>query len=189
MRIASPAFQKLKMIKNVWPKRSKRILEELYRKYDAEDDVPQNLNEDFFEGFECAIGLVEDGMREEEADCPEEFDEFMEGFSVGAGIFGRSPALHAGSGKQKWTLCDEKPPKQNEYVWVTDVCGNVDVRMMTDCGNGPVWFDRNRERKYSHELIVAWMPYIKPEPYHGFAGHIGIHLKETEGKCDEEGKI
>ena len=67
--------------------------------------------------------------------------------------------------EDKWTLTSEKMPKPNELVWVCDKYHEVAVcKLLAEYTNGD-WYDSNDEWFYFSDSVIAWRPYLVPEPY------------------------
>lgn len=66
--------------------------------------------------------------------------------------------------EDKWTLTSEKMPKPNELVWVCDKHHEVDVCQLHEYMDSD-WYDSNDEWLYYRKSIIAWRPYLVPEPY------------------------
>ena len=66
--------------------------------------------------------------------------------------------------EDKWTLTSEKMPKPNELVWVCDKHHRVEVGQLHEYEDSD-WYDINDEWLYYRTSIIAWRPYLIPEPY------------------------
>lgn len=66
--------------------------------------------------------------------------------------------------EDKWTLTSEKMPKPNELVWVCDKHHGVEVGQLHEYEDSD-WYDINDEWLYYRTSIIAWRPYLIPEPY------------------------
>ena len=66
--------------------------------------------------------------------------------------------------EDKWTLTSEKMPKPNELVWVCDKHHGVEVGQLHEYEDSD-WYDINDEWLYYRTSIMAWRPYLIPEPY------------------------
>ena len=66
--------------------------------------------------------------------------------------------------EDKWTLTSEKMPKPNELVWVCDKHHGVEVGQLHEYEDSD-WYDINDEWLYYRTSIIAWRPYLVPEPY------------------------
>ena len=65
--------------------------------------------------------------------------------------------------EDKWTPTSEKMPKPNELVWVCDKHHRVCVCQLLDGRDD--WFDSNDEWLFFRDSVIAWHPYLIPEPY------------------------
>lgn len=65
--------------------------------------------------------------------------------------------------EDKWTPTSEKMPKPNKLVWVCDKHHRVCVCQLLDGRDD--WFDSNDEWLFFKDSIIAWRPYLIPEPY------------------------
>ena len=63
---------------------------------------------------------------------------------------------------EQWIPVEERRPKEYENAWVTDTRGVVAVCYMA---HAAWWDSRTDSRCYYLDEVVAWMPYILPEPY------------------------
>lgn len=66
--------------------------------------------------------------------------------------------------EDKWTLTSEKMPKPNELVWVCDKHHEVGVCQLHEYMDSD-WYDSNDEWFYYRDSVIAWRPYLVPEPY------------------------
>ena len=67
--------------------------------------------------------------------------------------------------EQKWIPVSKELPKTNVLVWVTDLHQHVSAcQLYTDISD---WYSESDEWMYKHDSIIAWKPYIVPEPYNG----------------------
>ena len=66
--------------------------------------------------------------------------------------------------EDKWTPTSEKMPKPNELVWVCDKHHGVEVGQLHEYEDSD-WYDINDEWLYYRTSIIAWRPYLIPEPY------------------------
>ncbi len=66
--------------------------------------------------------------------------------------------------EDKWTLTSEKMPKSNELVWVCDKHHEVGVCQLHEYMDSD-WYDSNDEWFYYRDSVIAWRPYLVPEPY------------------------
>ena len=65
--------------------------------------------------------------------------------------------------EQKWIPVSKELPKTNVLVWVTDLHQHVSAcQLYTDISD---WYSESDEWMYKHDSIIAWKPYIVPEPY------------------------
>ena len=65
--------------------------------------------------------------------------------------------------EQKWIPVSKELPKTNVLVWVTDLHQHVSAcQLYTDISD---WYSESDEWMYKHNSIIAWKPYIVPEPY------------------------
>jgi len=62
-----------------------------------------------------------------------------------------------------WIPCTKKYPTPWELVWTTDKQGNVEVCQLSHKNSD--WYDADEKWFYSHDSIIAWMPYEMPTPY------------------------
>lgn len=66
--------------------------------------------------------------------------------------------------EDKWIPTSEKMPKPNELVWVCDKHHEVGVCQLHEYMDSD-WYDSNDEWLYYRTSIIAWRPYLVPEPY------------------------
>ena len=67
--------------------------------------------------------------------------------------------------EDKWIPTSEKMPKPDELVWVCDKHHEVTVcKLLAGYVNGD-WYDSNDEWTYYRDSVIAWRPYLIPEPY------------------------
>ena len=72
-------------------------------------------------------------------------------------------ALPSAQPEQKWIPVSKELPKTNVLVWVTDLHQHVSAcQLYTDISD---WYSESDEWMYKHNSIIAWKPYIVPEPY------------------------
>lgn len=64
--------------------------------------------------------------------------------------------------KSSWISVDERLPQNKEFVWITDIEGNVHQGMFLD-GEEKIFALRLSIIHIEH--VKAWMPINKPEPY------------------------
>lgn len=66
--------------------------------------------------------------------------------------------------EDRWILTSEKMPKPDELVWVCDKHHGVEVGQLHEYEDSD-WYDMNNEWLYYRTSIIAWRPYLVPEPY------------------------
>ena len=67
--------------------------------------------------------------------------------------------------EDKWIPTSERFPKREELVWVCDKHHEVTVcKLLAEYANGD-WYDSNDEWFYYRDSVIAWRPYLIPEPY------------------------
>jgi len=67
--------------------------------------------------------------------------------------------------EDKWIPTSERFPKREELVWVCDKHHEVTVcKLLAGYANGD-WYDSNDEWTYYRDSVIAWRPYLIPEPY------------------------
>ena len=67
--------------------------------------------------------------------------------------------------EDKWIPTSERFPKREELVWVCDKHHEVAVcKLLARYVNGD-WYDSNDEWTYYRDSVIAWRPYLVPEPY------------------------
>ena len=67
--------------------------------------------------------------------------------------------------EDKWIPTSERFPKREELVWVCDKHHEVAVcKLLARYVNGD-WYDSNDEWTYYRDSVIAWRPYLIPEPY------------------------
>ena len=67
--------------------------------------------------------------------------------------------------EQKWIPVSKELPKTSVLVWVTDLHQHVSAcQLYTNISD---WYSESDEWMYKHDSIIAWKPYIVPEPYNG----------------------
>lgn len=67
--------------------------------------------------------------------------------------------------EDKWIPTSERFPKREELVWVCDKYQEVAVcKLLAEYENGG-WYDSNNEWVFYRDSIIAWRPYLVPEPY------------------------
>ena len=67
--------------------------------------------------------------------------------------------------EDKWIPTSERFPKREELVWVCDKHHEVAVcKLLAEYANGD-WYDSNDEWFYYRDSVIAWRPYLVPEPY------------------------
>lgn len=67
--------------------------------------------------------------------------------------------------EDKWIPTSERFPKREELVWVCDKHHEVAVcKLLGGYVNGD-WYDSNDEWTYYRDSVIAWRPYLVPEPY------------------------
>ena len=67
--------------------------------------------------------------------------------------------------EDKWIPTSERFPKREELVWVCNKHHEVAVcKLLAEYTNGD-WYDSNDEWFFYRDSVVAWRPYLVPEPY------------------------
>lgn len=67
--------------------------------------------------------------------------------------------------EDKWIPTSERFPKREELVWVCDKHQEVAVcKLLAEYANSD-WYDSNNEHFFYRDSVIAWRPYLVPEPY------------------------
>ena len=69
--------------------------------------------------------------------------------------------------EDKWIPTSERFPKPDKLVWGCDKHHNVEVCQLHEyiTGEDSEWFDINNDWVHLKDGIIAWRPYLIPEPY------------------------
>lgn len=69
--------------------------------------------------------------------------------------------------EDKWIPTSERFPKPDKLVWGCDKHRNVEVCQLHEyiTGEDSEWFDINNDWVHLKDGIIAWRPYLVPEPY------------------------
>ena len=69
--------------------------------------------------------------------------------------------------EDKWIPTSERFPKPYKLVWGCDKHNNVEVCQLHEyvTGEDSEWFDINNDWVHLKDVIIAWRPYLVPEPY------------------------
>ena len=74
-----------------------------------------------------------------------------------------SEVSNSSESPNSWIPCDKWYPEPWELVWTTDKHENVEVCQLSHKDSD--WYDADEKWFYSHDSIIAWMPYEVPDPY------------------------
>lgn len=104
--------------------------------------------------------------------------------------------------EDKWIPTSERLPKPDKLVWGCDKHNNVEVCQLHEyvTGEDSEWFDINNDWVHLKDGIIAWRPYLVPEPYESeevIAENVWYPVSKNPPKkeshywvqlCDSDGK-